>query len=146
MVKLLVCGPVSGRLSDLCMRVDTLNKSAHGPFDAVLCVGDFFARGGASAAEARQDMQDYMAGRATVPTPTYFINSQRSAPFEGADLPPGGRAFAPNLHFLGHAGVTELCGLRVAFLTGIDVDAPGDGTVAAEEARSRARCRPCTPC
>lgn len=45
-----------------------VNKSA-GPFDALLCVGQFFP----DAPELLEEFVDYVEGRSPVPLPTYFI-------------------------------------------------------------------------
>ena len=44
-IKILVAGSVQGRFNALFQRVETVNKSAAGPFDLLLCVGDFFGQG-----------------------------------------------------------------------------------------------------
>ena len=41
-MKFLLSGDVNGKFSVLQKRISKLNKSKHGPFDAVLCVGNFF--------------------------------------------------------------------------------------------------------
>ena len=41
-MKFLLSGDVNGKFSVLLKRISKLNKSKHGPFDAVLCVGNFF--------------------------------------------------------------------------------------------------------
>lgn len=46
--KVLLCGDVGGRLEALFKRVVTLNASAAGPFDMVLCCGAFFPQSGES--------------------------------------------------------------------------------------------------
>lgn len=43
MVKVLLCGDVRGRIDQLVARVSKLQSSAHGPFDLLFCVGEFFA-------------------------------------------------------------------------------------------------------
>ena len=41
-MKFLLAGDVNGNFDVLEKRVKKLNQSKHGPFDAVLCVGNFF--------------------------------------------------------------------------------------------------------
>lgn len=43
-VKVLLAGDVHGKIEALFKRVTTVNTS-NGPFDALLCVGTFFAEG-----------------------------------------------------------------------------------------------------
>ena len=40
-MKILACGDVKGQIGQLLKRIETVNKKA-GPFDMVLCVGQFF--------------------------------------------------------------------------------------------------------
>ncbi|KAL5572475.1 hypothetical protein UlMin_022072, partial [Ulmus minor] len=66
--RILLCGDVSGRLNQLFKRVASVNKSA-GPFDALLCVGQFFP----DSADRLEEFTDYIEGRSEIPLPTYFI-------------------------------------------------------------------------
>lgn len=45
-----------------------MNKAA-GPFDALLCVGQFFP----DAPELLEELADHVEGRSPVPLPTYFV-------------------------------------------------------------------------
>lgn len=45
-----------------------MNKSA-GPFDALLCVGQFFP----DSPDRLDEFNDYVEGRSQIPLPTYFI-------------------------------------------------------------------------
>lgn len=45
-----------------------MNKSA-GPFDVLLCVGQFFP----DSPERLEEFMDYVEGRVQIPLPTYFI-------------------------------------------------------------------------
>ncbi|KAJ4708653.1 Zinc finger CCCH domain-containing protein 64 [Melia azedarach] len=56
------------RLNQLFKRVQSVNKSA-GPFDALLCVGQFFA----DSPDRLDEFMDYVEGRPEIPLPTYFI-------------------------------------------------------------------------
>ncbi|KAL6496525.1 hypothetical protein OROGR_029783 [Orobanche gracilis] len=66
--RILLCGDVLGRLSQLFKRVSSVNKSA-GPFDALLCVGQFFP----DSAAQLDEFNEYIEGRSKIPIPTYFI-------------------------------------------------------------------------
>ena len=65
-----------------------MNKAA-GPFNALLCVGAFFAEDGPGA-----DVKEYLEGRATAPVATYFI-----------DALPGGKC----VHYSLHTCITPRC-------------------------------------
>lgn len=66
-----------------------------------------------------------------MPIPSYFYQGTRALPeFVRARLgePADGRVqLATNLYYLGHAGIVDAEGLRVAFLGGQGTDARGDG-------------------
>jgi hypothetical protein len=89
-----------------------VNKS-NGPFDMLLCVGQFFpAQGGATS-----DLKEYLEGRKAVPLPTYFIGDYgfgseiiqaKTAESTGT----GPVEICRNLSFLGRAGIVELFGKR----------------------------------
>ncbi|KAG4942472.1 hypothetical protein JHK84_046572 [Glycine max] len=66
--RILLCGDVLGRLNQLFKRVSSVNKSA-GPFDALLCVGQFFP----DSPEQLEDFTKYIEGGSHFPLPTYFI-------------------------------------------------------------------------
>ncbi|KAK3025764.1 hypothetical protein RJ639_041920 [Escallonia herrerae] len=66
--RILLCGDVNGRLNQLVKRVQSVNKSA-GPFDALLCVGQFFP----DSLDRLDEFTDYIEGRSRIPVPTYFI-------------------------------------------------------------------------
>jgi len=119
--KILVAGDVRGQLDQLYARVSLVN-SKHGPFKCLFCVGDFL--GDAEAAEAA--VAPYRSGAATVPLKTYFLSSTGDA----ASLPAllaevaGGGEVAPGLVFLGLAGIAQVAGLSVAYLSGEADDMP----------------------
>ncbi|GJP72513.1 hypothetical protein CLOP_g3241 [Closterium sp. NIES-67] len=77
----LFAGDVEGRLHLLFKRAAAVNKS-NGPFDCLFCVGAFFppadpaaaATGGAEGgAGGQSELEDYIAGRAKAPLPTFLI-------------------------------------------------------------------------
>ncbi|CAI5469411.1 unnamed protein product [Closterium sp. Yama58-4] len=73
----LFAGDVEGRLNQLFKRAAAVNKS-NGPFDCLFCVGAFFppadpATAGAGGAGGQSELEDYIAGRAKAPLPTFFI-------------------------------------------------------------------------
>ena len=52
MPKLLVCGDVLGEYAILHARLSKINSSRHGPFDGLICAGEWFAADGSEAAAA----------------------------------------------------------------------------------------------
>ena len=58
-----------------------------------------------------------------MPIPTYFIDStQHSAVLMNAKKSREGLSLAKDFTYLGRAGITEINGLRIAYLSGIDID------------------------
>lgn len=110
----LVAGDVRGDLDRLYARVSSVNVK-HGPFAMLLCVGDFLGQPEGSDAV----LAPYRSGERTVPLRTYMLAGNVEPALDPvlAAAGPGGE-LAPDLVYLGAAGVTELADLRVAFLSG----------------------------
>ncbi|GAV77689.1 CwfJ_C_2 domain-containing protein/CwfJ_C_1 domain-containing protein [Cephalotus follicularis] len=123
--RILLCGDVVGRLNQLFKRVQSVNKSA-GPFDALLCVGQFFPE----SAEQLEELIDYVEGRSHIPLPTYFTGDYGigaakvllSASTNSANLgfKMDGIMISPNLFWLKGSGKFTLNGLSIAYLSGKD--------------------------
>ncbi|XP_021859400.1 zinc finger CCCH domain-containing protein 64 isoform X1 [Spinacia oleracea] len=121
--RILLAGDVNGLLSQLFKRVLSVNKSA-GPFDALLCVGQFFPE----STEKLEEFMDYIEGRREIPIPTYFIGDYGvAAPkvLSAAVKEPGNLGFkldglrvCHNLYWLKGGGKFTLSGLSVAYLSG----------------------------
>lgn len=114
MVKLLISGDACGQFKSLFSRAGKIQKSKNGPFDALLCVGNFFGD------EGSQQLLPYLTGKKALPLPTYFVTGGEPSSELTAllDSMPEGGELAPNLTFLGRSGVAGIAGLRVAFLSG----------------------------
>ena len=126
-MKVLICGDVRGRLGVLCARVKQLNESKNGPFDLLLCAGEFFAESPPAAPSPEQQQQEqqpqqadddelapFLQGSEAVPIPTYFITGLHVDESTLARL----LDKQPNLRHLGQAGLQAVDGLRVAYLSG----------------------------
>ncbi|KAH6803156.1 CwfJ-like family protein / zinc finger family protein [Perilla frutescens var. frutescens] len=121
--RILLCGDALGRLNQLFKRVSSVNKSA-GPFDALLCVGQFFP----DAPEQLEEFNDYVEGRSKIPIPTYFIGDYgiaapkilSAAAKDSANLgfKMDGFKVCENLYWLRGSGKFLLHGLSVAYLSG----------------------------
>ncbi|CAL5199246.1 unnamed protein product [Lathyrus oleraceus] len=121
--RILLCGDVFGRLNQLFKRVSSVNKSA-GPFDALLCVGQFFP----DSPELLDDFMSYIEGGSHIPLPTYFIGDYGvAAPkvLMAATKDSANRGFkmdgfkvCDNLYWLKGSGKFNLFGLSVTYLSG----------------------------
>ncbi|XP_034994563.1 CWF19-like protein 1 isoform X3 [Zootoca vivipara] len=112
-LRVLVCGDVEGRLGSLYSRVQAV-QSKSGPFDLLLCVGNFF--GSAQDPEWEQ----YQTGAKKAPIQTYVLganNSETAQCFPDAS----GCELAENITYLGRKGVfSGASGLQIAYLSGTE--------------------------
>lgn len=106
--KLFVCGDVRGNFEKLSLTVETQEKKV-GNFDAILCVGSLLPN-----SSDINNIMPYLKGDKRAPRDCYFIDTGEVL----LQAAPKGRILNSNLHFLGAYGVREVCGLRVAFLSG----------------------------
>ncbi|KAL8093926.1 zinc finger CCCH domain-containing protein 64 [Apium graveolens] len=121
--RILLAGDVLGRLNQLCKRVSSVNKSA-GPFDALLCVGQFFPEN----SDRLEEFMNYIDGRSTFPLHVYFIGDYGAgapkvlsvAAKDSANLgfKMDGLKVCHNLFWLKGSGKFTLHGLSVAYLSG----------------------------
>jgi len=114
-MKLLVAGDVQGKLLDFFFKIEAINDSAAGPFDALFCVGDFFGSG----TDAKDfELEKYVSGAAEPPIPTYIIPSTLGDGSTKEMLKPDGLRICKNLEYLGRFGIKTIQGIRVAYLSG----------------------------
>ncbi|KAF7143656.1 hypothetical protein RHSIM_Rhsim05G0020500 [Rhododendron simsii] len=121
--RILLCGDVLGRLNQLFKRVSSVNKSA-GPFDALLCVGQFFP----DSSDLLEEFTDYIEGRSDIPLPTYFTGDYGAGALKvlsAATRDPVNLGFKmeglrirENLYWLKGGGKFTLHGLSVVYLSG----------------------------
>ncbi|KAH9328019.1 hypothetical protein KI387_000127, partial [Taxus chinensis] len=121
--RILLCGDVLGRLNALFKRVATVNK-ANGPFDALLCVGQFFP----NHVEELDEMKQYVQGQQEIPLPTYFIGDFGegvasvlcAAKLKSAEqgFKMEGIPVCNNIYWLKGSGKFILHGLSIAYLAG----------------------------
>jgi lariat debranching enzyme len=119
-------GDVHGRFAALAAELARLRAQA-GPLEFLLAVGDVQAnRDEAEADDIRRparyrhevgDFPDVAAGRLDLGAPLYFVGGNHE-PWAALDAHPGG-PWSPGVWFLGRAGVREVHGLRVAYLSGV---------------------------
>ncbi|KAK7896813.1 hypothetical protein WMY93_022138 [Mugilogobius chulae] len=112
-VRVLACGDVEGKLNALFNRVQTIQKKA-GPFDLLLCVGDFFG----TTPEADEEWQQYKSGARKAPIHTYILGAasqEMIKHFSSAS----GCELCENITYLGRQGVfTGVSGLQIAYVSG----------------------------
>eukprot|EP00290_Baffinella_frigidus_P056936 CAMPEP_0180368684 /NCGR_PEP_ID=MMETSP0989-20121125/17747_1 /TAXON_ID=697907 /ORGANISM="non described non described, Strain CCMP2293" /LENGTH=287 /DNA_ID=CAMNT_0022363317 /DNA_START=31 /DNA_END=890 /DNA_ORIENTATION=- len=122
-VKLMVCGDVGGNLEELFKKVEAVQKKS-GVFDMLLCAGEFFGSQDIGGEEDQQPnyvdvnpLKDYASGVKKAPCKTYFLCGKEWGPSldqGAADC----KRVAPDIFFLGVAGIIDLNGLRIAFMSG----------------------------
>ncbi|XP_020221769.1 zinc finger CCCH domain-containing protein 64 [Cajanus cajan] len=120
--RILLCGDILGRLNQLFKRVSSVNKSA-GPFDALLCVDQFFP----NSPEHLEEFTAFIHGGSVVPLPTYFIGDygvtapkillQASKDSANRSFKMDGLKICNNLYWLKGSGKFSLFGLSVAYLS-----------------------------
>jgi predicted phosphodiesterase len=127
MERLLIAGvgDIHGRFHRVREWLSELEKNRRRRIDLVFAVGDVEAfaqaedhRRKAAKRNLPAEYADYAAGAASLGRPMYFIagNNEDFAalhPIQGGGVLPG------PLHYLGRAGVVEISGLRVGYLSGI---------------------------
>ncbi|MDI1462780.1 metallophosphoesterase [Catellatospora sp. KI3] len=124
-VRVLVVGDVHGEF-ELLAETAAAVRASLGPLDAILAVGDVEpnrdeadAAGVHAPAKYRKlgDFPLLVEGLLELGAPLYFIGGNHE-PWPALDEA-GPGWWSDGVYFLGRAGVTEIAGLRVAFLSGI---------------------------
>lgn len=127
-MKVAVVGCAHGELDALYDAVREA-ESVAGKVDLVVCPGDFQAVRNASdlacmaCPEKYRKMNSfwrYYSGAARAPWPTVFVGGNHEAPNHLQELSLGGLV-APNMYYLGDAGVVNVRGLRIAGVSGVYV-------------------------
>ncbi|KAJ3039402.1 hypothetical protein HDV00_012278 [Rhizophlyctis rosea] len=113
-VKVLVTGSFNGQLKQGLAKVASFNKKA-GPFDMLLCTGDFFGKA------SSEDVDALVGGRLKVPIPTYIISGKHSLPQAVIDVVNRQDGeICENLVYLGkHGKLATAQGVTIAFLSGV---------------------------
>ncbi|XP_030766494.1 CWF19-like protein 1 homolog [Sitophilus oryzae] len=111
-VKILLCGDAEGKFDALFKRVDTINKKS-GPFDLLLCVGNFFGIN-------NKEFGPYRIGDKKAPVATYILGPNKQ---DHIDLYPNDdlhNELSTNVYYLGKRGIfTDSKGLKIAYISGI---------------------------
>ena len=126
-MKVAVVGCLHGELHTLYRVIQYIEQTQGFKIDLVLCCGDFQAVRDAKDLRFMTvppkylrlgDFPDYYEGRATAPVPTIFVGGNHEASAHLWELFNGGWV-AHNIWYLGHAGVVNYGGLRIAGWSGI---------------------------
>lgn len=120
-----VVGDVHGRFFRVEDWVDQLEQSRGEPVAFVLAVGDVETfstpddhRRKATKRAMPAEFAAYAAGERRMRRPFVFVGGNNES-FEDLEEMPDGGELAPDVRYLGRAGVKELHGLHVAYLSGI---------------------------
>jgi hypothetical protein len=113
-LKILTCGDVKGCFATFFKRISSV-ASKSGPFEMIICVGDFFGSLEDSQDADRDIWSDLKSGKKKVPAPIYLLgpveNGQKThfPDIEGCEL-------AEDIIYLGRIGVmTTSSGLKIAY-------------------------------
>lgn len=88
----MVCGDVEGRFNTLFNRVETINSKS-GPFEMLLCVGNFFGIN-------NSQFDEYRSGIKNVVIPTYILGPSKE---DHLSLYPENESeICPNVNYLGN--------------------------------------------
>ncbi|XP_049831273.1 CWF19-like protein 1 [Schistocerca gregaria] len=113
-IKILVCGSVDGDFTTLFKRVENVNKK-NGPFEFLLCVGNFFG-------QSADSWQPYKAGMLKVPLPTYILgptSDDQLSNYDNLD----GCELCPNVSYIGRRGLfSAMSGLKLAYVGGTEAE------------------------
>jgi predicted phosphodiesterase len=120
-----VVGDVHGRFFRVEDWVDQLEQSRGEAVAFVLAVGDVETfstpddhRRKATKRNMPAEFSAYASGERTMRRPFVFAGGNNES-FEDLEAMPDGGVLAPNVSYLGRAGVKDLWGLQVAYLSGI---------------------------
>ncbi|XP_053896249.1 lariat debranching enzyme [Malaclemys terrapin pileata] len=126
-MKVAVAGCCHGELDKLYETLELLQRRNNVRIDLLLCCGDFQAvrneadlRCMAVSAKYRhmQTFYRYYSGEKKAPVLTIFIGGNHEASNHLQELPYGGWV-APNIYYLGYAGVVKYRGVRIGGISGI---------------------------
>ncbi|ADO71135.1 metallophosphoesterase family protein [Stigmatella aurantiaca] len=118
-------GDIHGRFHRVEEWMDGLGKARGRPVDMVLAVGDVEAFRRADDQRRKMtkrlmpaEFAEYADGQRQMKRPLYFIGGNNED-FEALHDAQDGLELAPQVYYLGRAGIQTLQGLRVAYLSGI---------------------------
>lgn len=129
-MKVAVVGCAHGELDLIYSALSEIERTQNIRPDLVICPGDFQAVRNTADLQCMacppkfKDMRTfwrYYAGISHAPVPTIFVGGNHEASNHLQEIPLGGLV-APNMYFLGNAGVVNFRGLRIAGVSGVYTD------------------------
>ncbi|XP_071575750.1 uncharacterized protein [Temnothorax nylanderi] len=126
-MRIAVEGCAHGELDIIYETIQEIEKVDGRKIDLLICCGDFQATRNLSdlkcmaVSDKYKDMRTfykYYSGEKEAPVLTIFIGGNHEASNYLQELPYGGWV-APNIYYLGYAGVVQVAGIRIAGLSGI---------------------------
>ncbi|XP_018800778.1 PREDICTED: lariat debranching enzyme [Bactrocera latifrons] len=126
-MKVAVEGCAHGELEKIYETIQSIENEEGFKVDLLLCCGDFQATRNLEDLQTMAVPQKYLdmctfykyySGELVAPTLTIFIGGNHEASNYLQELPYGGWV-APNIYYLGYAGVVKVNGVRIAGLSGI---------------------------
>lgn len=129
-VKIAVIGCIHGELDSVYSAIEELERAKSIKIDAVICPGDFQAVRNQNdlrcmaCPDKYKDMRSfwkYYAGILKAKVPTIFVGGNHEASNHLQEMPLGGLV-APNIYYMGNAGVINFRGLRIAGISGVYVE------------------------
>ncbi|KAG0018747.1 hypothetical protein BGZ80_006784 [Entomortierella chlamydospora] len=114
-VKVLVVGSANGDLTNLCSKVGTIN-SKHGPFDLLLCTGNFFAK-----ETPMETIDNLLENKLDFPITTYFIHGDNGVPgiIERRAARNQGEVCNNVFYLSSHGMTTTAQSVKIASLSGV---------------------------
>lgn len=109
-----------GQFKQLFTKIEKVNKKS-GPFDFLLCVGDFFA------GDNNDELIAYKNGNKSVPVPTYILGPTKPGQLATEYKETENGEICTNLTYLGKRGLyTASSGVKIAYLSGVEGPASDD--------------------
>ncbi|VDN97317.1 unnamed protein product [Rodentolepis nana] len=127
MVRVCVVGCLHGQLDQVYTDIETMDREAGEKTELVLCCGDFQAIRNPADLQSLSvpakfyemgDFYRYYSEEISAPILTIFVGGNHEASNYLQELPYGGWV-APNIWYMGYAGVVQFNGLRIGGLSGI---------------------------
>ncbi|KAL3307764.1 lariat debranching enzyme, partial [Cichlidogyrus casuarinus] len=127
MVRVCIVGCLHGELDKVYREIATVESQKGFKVELVLCCGDTQTVRNPTDLNSMSvppkyyemgDFYKYYSGELVAPIPTVFVGGNHEASSYLQELPYGGWV-APNIYFMGYAGVVQFAGLRIVGISGI---------------------------
>jgi len=114
-LKILTCGSVNGRIAKFFKKISSINKK-NGPFELVLCCGDFFD----TSDDSKKEWELCQKGKLSVDVPIYILGPSKSElrEFYSSNSAEAGDELSNNVICLGRKGMLKtMSGLQIAYMS-----------------------------